>query len=162
MDKRSDKQQETLAVGLTPVEKSLMVNLRQKRTLLTICEYYQRNAAAAEAEMAIWMDELAETLRSDMADISRMLRLYDLSSADVYAVRSQVDEARYVRSREGRLDLLRGRSYATIRWYQQELGAQPPDDVAALWNAFLASEQERVQQIEQMLTESTNATPAQT
>ncbi len=62
MDKRIDENQDTRPVELTPAQRSLAVNLRQKRTLLTICEYYQRHAAAAEAEIGTWLDDLIEAL----------------------------------------------------------------------------------------------------
>lgn len=153
MDKRTDENQDTRAVELTPAQRSLTVNLRQKRTLLTICEYYQRHAAAAEAEIGTWLDNLVDALRAEIADISRLLRLYDVPPASVYAARSQVDEARYVKSREARLALLLARVKATMRWYEHELAADPPGDVAELWTEFLAAEQQRVQQIERMLAE---------
>lgn len=153
MDKRIDENQDTRPVELTPAQRSLAVNLRQKRTLLTICEYYQRHAAAAEAEIGTWLDNLIDALRAEIADISRLLRLYDVPPAGVYAVRSQVDEARYVKSREARLALLLARMTATMRWYEHELATHPPDDVAELWTEFLAAEQQRVQQIQAMLAE---------
>lgn len=160
MDKRIDTDQEQRVLELTPVQKSLTINLRQKRTHLAICEFYQRHEAAAEAEIAAWLDDLVEALRAEVADLSRLLRLYDVASAGVYAVRNQVDEARYVKSREARLTLLLTRSQTTSRWYEQELSIHPPDDVALLWTEFLAAEQQRVQQIQQMLAQAKGATPA--
>ena len=84
----------------------------------------------------------------------------DVASAGVYAARNQLDEARYVKSREARLTLLLTRTRATMRWDEQELAAHPPEDVAELWAEFLAAEQQRIQQIEQMLTEVKAATAA--
>lgn len=154
MDKRPDDNQDQHSGGLTPVQKGLLTHLRQKRTMLAACEYFQRHTPTAETPKDPWLDAMIEMLRTEVADLSRMLRLYDMPSAAVYTMRYQVDEARNSKDRGSRLTFLLTRSRAMMRWIEQELETHPPDDVAQLWTEFLAAEQQRVQQIEAMLTEA--------
>lgn len=147
----ADQEQTEPIAGLTPIQRSLIANLRQRRTILAVCEHYQRSQNEDDAPLLPWLDELIEGLRTELGDLSRLLRLYDLAPAQIYAMHSQVDEGRYQKGRAARLGFLLGRARSAVRWYEQQLAAQPPADAAELWGQLLAAEQLRMQEIETLL-----------
>lgn len=134
-----------------PWAKSLLHNLSHKRSVLALCQYYQRNSPADEVAFAALMDEFVAAYPEELADLSRLLRLYDVPPSEAEMQRHLVRDGRARRTTQARLEMLLGLAQANSRWYQRELSRQPPSDVAALWTGLLTAEQQRIQAMSALL-----------
>lgn len=130
--------------SLAPWQKSLLNNLSHKRSVLALCQYYQRHSPDDEIEFVALMDEWAAEYPEEVADLSRLLRLYDMPPSEAEMQRHLVRDGRARRTTLARLEMLLGLAQANARWYQRELDRQPPPDIAALWSGLLTAEQQRI------------------
>ncbi|QLQ07862.1 MAG: hypothetical protein HZY76_18915 [Anaerolineae bacterium] len=128
-------------------QKSLLNNLSHKRSVLALCQYYQRHSAIDEVAFMALMDELIAAYQEEVADLSHLLRLYDVPPSEAEMQRHLVRDGRARRTTQTRLEMLLGLVKANAHWYRRELGRQPPPDIAALWTSLLAAEQSRVEHI---------------
>lgn len=147
----SPLEQPPVTAQLSAWQNSLLTNLAHKRTVLAVCQYFQRNAPVEETTFVALMDELIETYREEIADVSRLLRLYDVPPSQAEIQRHLVRDGRSRRTTLTRLELLLGLAQANAHWYQRELGRQPPPDIAAQWESLLAAENERVERVSAIL-----------
>ena len=154
----SQSESPLVSAQLSGWQKSLLANLSHKRTVLAVCEYYQRHALETETTFVALMDELLEAYREEIADLSRLLRLYDVPPSQAEFHRNLVRDGRSRRTTLTRLELLLGLSQANAHWYQRELERQPPPDIAALWNSLLAAENQRIQRVTTILQPESSAT----
>ena len=129
-------------------QRSLLNNLSHKRSVLALCQFYQRNTPTDEVDFLALMDEFVAQYPEDVADLSRLLRLYDVPPSEAEMQRHLVRDGRGRRTTQARLEMLLGVAQANAHWYQRELNRQPPPDVAALWTSLLAAEQQRIQRID--------------
>lgn len=132
-------------------QKSLLNNLSHKRSVLALCQYFQRNSPADEIEFVALMDEFASAYPEEVADLSHLLRRYDVPPSEADMQRHLVRDGRARRTTQARLEMLLGLAQANAHWYQRELGRQPPPDIAALWTSLLAAEQQRIQRMTALL-----------
>lgn len=139
-------------------QRSLLNNLSHKRSVLALCQFYQRNSPTDEVAFLALMDELVAQYPEEVADLSRLLRLYDVPPSEAEMQRHLVRDGRARRTIQTRLEMLLGLAQANAHWYQRELDRQPPPDIAALWTSLLAAEQDRIQRINAIVHPESAAT----
>ena len=143
---------------MTSWQRSLLSNLGHKRTILTLCQYYQRHAPAEEIDFVALMNELLEIYPEEIADLSRLLRLYDVPPSEAEVLRHQVRDGRNRRTTLTRLEFLLSLTRANASWYQREVQREPPPDITALWTALLAADNERIQRFGGLLNPESSPT----